>query len=133
MCACVRARGSAWATWGANEAIVSKIIETLPARERVKTRGVCRTWQQYADDPLVWLDVAVGVVMPGNSCTVCGDACKASIARGLRQLAERCFARTQSLSIPLLAAADLEHVLIAAPALRSLGILVAEDEYQAYR
>jgi len=110
---------------------VSKIMEILPARDRIKARRVCKTWRQWADDPLVWIDVAVACET-GGACAVCSDACKASIARGLRQLAGRCFTRTQTLAIPLLPAADLERVLSEAPALQSLSIHVAEHEYQAY-
>jgi hypothetical protein len=106
-------------------------MEILPARDRIKARRVCKTWRQWADDPLVWIDVAVACET-GGACAVCSDACKASIARGLRQLAGRCFTRTQTLAIPLLPAADLERVLSEAPALQSLSIHVAEHEYQAY-
>jgi hypothetical protein len=136
---------SAWETWAGNEALVTKILELLSAGERVICRGVCKEWERISDDPLVWQDVVVGVIPePDNTARgatrsrstqtdLSGLHCaKKSLALGLRQLAHRCFARTRSLTLPLLPTADLEFILSCAPGLHSLCIYVSQDEYLTF-
>jgi len=128
---------------------VGKILEILPTNDRIKSRGVCRDWRRYADDPVVWQNVSVGHLPEidemtrsncRNRCTQADNtsggrsasSSKLKLAEGLKQLSQRCFSRTQCLAVPLLPADALEQILMCAPDLRRLHVYLSDDDLMSY-
>ena len=51
--------------------MVFKILELMPAAQRIKTGRVCKDWLRIAEDPLLWQDTVVGHAPEADEQTTC--------------------------------------------------------------